>query len=83
MSLIIEGILDTFMKHMCALYLFVAWSLLLYYMNFSIIRNVRKKEASGIRAYENDNSSNVNFNMISLPNKDYSSTITFRLRPLP
>ena len=39
-------------------------------MNLSIIRNVRKKKASGIRAYENYNSSNVNLNIISLPNKD-------------
>ena len=43
--------------------------IILYEFEF-VIRNIRKKEAWGIRAYEYDKASNINLNMISLPNKD-------------
>ena len=37
MLLIIDGILDTCMKYICALYLIVIWSVLLYYVNLSLL----------------------------------------------
>ena len=69
MFLIIDCMLDTGMKQICALYLIAIWSLLLYYMNWSS-SYISKKKLWGSKAYEYDNASNINLNMISLPNKD-------------
>ena len=69
MLLIIDGILDTTMKHICALHLIAISSLLSCYMNLILSEVIQTKKRS-IKGYEHDKASNNNLNMVSLPNND-------------